>query len=179
MKKPLRLLICFALLAALTSCETVSSTSQFYRPTTTQVYPPKPKDYPIPILGAAPKQKYEVVGRLSFSAGRGYGYMIKAIEYNARQAGADAAILVDSSSNAQQYTYTIPGYVTTQPVTTYSTGSAYGSANYYGAGGYGHGTGSAYGSSTSTTYVPVYNPGYTGVGTVVRHSIDALMIVFK
>ena len=46
--------------------------------------------------------------------GRGYGYIIKAIEYNARQAGADAEILVDSSSNTQQYTYTVPGYVTTQ-----------------------------------------------------------------
>ena len=103
MKKPLRLLICFALLAALTSCETVSSTSQFYRPTTTQVYLPKPKDYPIPILGAAPKQKNEVIGRLSFSAGRGYGYMIKASEYNARQAGADVAMLFDSSSKAKQH----------------------------------------------------------------------------
>jgi hypothetical protein len=175
----MRILCCLALLATLPSCETVSSTSQFYRPTTTQVYPPKSKDCPIPILGAAPKQKYEVIGRLSFSAGRGYGYMIKAIEYNARQAGADAAILVDSSSNTQQFTYRVPGYTTTQPVTTFSSGSAYGSADYYGAGGYGYGSGSAYGSSTSTTYVPVYHPGYTGVGTVVRHSIDAMMIVFK
>jgi len=178
MKKLLRLLCSMALLNALTSCETMSATSQFYRPVTTQVFPPKPKDFPIPILGAAPKKKYEVIGRLSFSAGRDYGYMIKAIEYNARQAGADAAILVDSSSTSHQYTYTVPGYVATQPVTTYTTGLAYSAGNYCGSRGYGYG-GSTYGSSTSTTYVPVYNPGYTGVGTVVRHSIDALMIVFK
>ena len=101
--------------------------------------------------------------------------MIKAIEYNTRIHGGDAAIMLDESSDQRQYTYQVPGYTTYNPVTTYSTGSAYG--NYYGSGGYGHG--SAYGSSTSTTYVPTYNPGYTGVGTVTRHSIDAAIIKFK
>lgn len=165
-------LICIVML---TGCETVSSTSQFYRPFTTETYPPKPKDHPIPILGAQPKRKFTVLGRLAFSAGNGYGYMIRAIEYNARKVGADAAIMLDSNSSAEQYTYTVPGYTTYQPVTTYSTGHA--NANYYGTGGYGYG--SAYGSGTSTTYVPQYHPGYTGVGTTVRHRIDALLIRFE
>jgi hypothetical protein len=147
---------------------------------TTQTYPPKPKDYKVPILGALPDRPYQIIGRLSFSAGYGYGYMIKAIEYNARQAGADAAIMLSSSRSEHQYTYTVPGYTTTQPVTTYSSASAYGTANYYGSYGYsGYGTSSAYGSGVSTTYVPVYHPGYTGVGTVIRHSIDAEMILYK
>lgn len=181
MKKNTNLLIAVVLpfLAGLSGCAMVSSSTQFYRPTTTEIFPEKPKDYKVPILAAPPKQKYEVIGRLSFSAGHGYGYMNKAIEYNARKAGADAVIMLDSSSSAQQYTYTVPGYTTTQPVTTYSSGSAYGTSNYYGSGGYGYGSASAYGSSTSTTYVPVYQQGYTGVGTVVRHSIDAAMIVYK
>lgn len=165
------------LLSALlvTGCETVSSTKQFYRPLTTDVYPPKPKDTPIPILGAPPDRKYVAIGRLSFSAGHGYNYMIRAIEYNARQAGADAAIMLKSSSSAHQYTYYVPGYTTYEPVTTYSSGSA--TADYYGSGGSGYGT--AYGSGTSTTYVPQYHEGYTGVGTVIRHEIDALMIRFQ
>ena len=162
-------------LALFTGCETVSSTKQFYRPLTSNVYPPKPKDYPIPVLGAAPNRKFVAIGRLSFSAGHGYNYMIRAIEFNARQAGGDAAIMVDSSSSAQQYTYQVPGYTTQQPVTTYSSGQA--TANYYGSGGYGYG--SAYGSGTSTTYVPVYHPGYTGVGTAVRHNIDAVIIKYQ
>jgi hypothetical protein len=167
-------------LAACTGCETVSSTAEYYRPMTTQTFPPKPKDYKAPVLGTPPDRPYQVIGELSFSAGRGYGYMIKAIEYNARKAGADAAIMLSSSSSEHQYTYTVPGYTTTTPVTTYSSGSAYGSANYYGSDGYyGSGSGSAYGSSVSTTYVPVYHPGYTGIGTAVRYSIDAQMIVYK
>jgi hypothetical protein len=179
MKAKSTLLIAFSLIMC-GGCETVSSTSKFYRPLTTIVYPPKPKEQKIPILGALPKEKHEVIGQFSFSAGYGYDYMIKAIEYNARQAGADAAVMVDSSSASQQFTYTVPGYTTTQPVTTYSSGSAYGTANYYGSGGYsGYGTSSVYGSGTSTTYVPVHTPGYTGVGTSTRHSIAALMIIFK
>ena len=166
-------LLLFAILLA--GCETVRSTAQFYRPFTTDTYPPKPKDFPVPVLGAKPNRKFVALGRLTFSAGHGYGYMIRAIEYNARRVGADAAIMLYSNSTAHQYNYTVPGYTTYQPVTTYSTAQA--NANYYGSGGYGYG--SAYGSGTSTTYVPQYNPGYTGVGTVVRHHIDAVLIRFQ
>ena len=166
-------------LFCLAGCETVSSTSQFYRPLTTDVYPPKPKDYPIPILGGPPKRPFVVIGRLQFKAGHGYKYMIDAIKYNARQNGADAVVMISEDSNTQQYNYTVPGYTTTTPVTTYSSGSAYGSANYYGSNGYGHATGSAYGSGTSTTYVPTYHPGYTGVGSVTINSIDAAMLKYK
>lgn len=168
--------------AALTliGCENVSSTAQFYRPLTTKIYPPKPKDFKVPILGAMPKQKHEIIGRLSFSATHGYDFMMKAIEYNARQSGADVAVLVDSSSSSNQYTYRVPGYTTNEAVTTYSSGSAYGTANYYGSNGYsGYGTSSAYGSGTSTTYVPVYHEGYTGVGTTTTNSIEAVMVILK
>jgi hypothetical protein len=160
---------------ALSSCETVSSTAQFYRPFTTDTYPQKTKDYQVPILGAKPKRKFIAIGRLSFSATQGHAFMIRAIEYNARRVGADAAILIDSNSAIQHYTYNVPGYTTYQPVTTYGTAQA--NASYFGSGGYGYG--SAYGTSTSTTYVPQYNPGYTGIGSVTRHYIDALLIRFK
>lgn len=179
MNSKFRSLAILAILSAVTACKTVSSTAEFYRPLTTDVYPPKPKDYPIPILGAPPKKPFIVLGRLSFQSGHGNKYMMEAIRYNARKNGADAAVMIDESSHTKEYTYTVPGYTTTTPVTTYSSGSAYGSANYYGSGGYGHASGSAYGSGVSTTYVPTYHPGYTGVDSVTITSIDAALIRYK
>jgi hypothetical protein len=44
----------FALLLA--SCETVSATTQFYRPFTTDTYPAKPSDYQVPILTVPDKR---------------------------------------------------------------------------------------------------------------------------
>jgi hypothetical protein len=59
-----------------------------------------------------------------------------------------------------------------------STGSPYGRGHGYApADLYGYPHNSAYGAAT--TYVPVYHPGYTGVKTVTRDSIDAEMIVYK
>lgn len=171
----LHIFLILPLFLTFTGCETVSSTKQFYRPLTTEIYPPKPKDYPVPILGAAPKKKYIAIGRLQFEAGHGYKYMIRSIEYNTRQAGGDAAIMLNSGARTQQYTYYVPGYTTYDTVTTHSSGNA--TANYYGSRGYGYAT--AQGSGTSTTYVPRHVPGYTGVGTTVRHSIDALIIRYQ
>lgn len=168
-----------AVVFTISSCATVSSTSEFYRPLTTETFSPKPKDHPIPILGAAPKQPYTVIGRLSFQSGHGNKFMMESIRYNARKNGADAAIMLDEQSHSEQHSYTVPGYTTTTPVTTYSSGSAYGSANYFGMDGYGYATSSAYGSGVSTTYVPQYHPGYTGVRTVTIQAIDALLIRYK
>ena len=99
MKPIARITLCLALLLfAGTGCKSVSYTSQFYQPTTTQTYPPKPKSYKIPILDTPPDHPYEIIGRLSFSASHGHDFMIKAVEYNARRAGADAAIMLGSAS---------------------------------------------------------------------------------
>jgi hypothetical protein len=168
------------LLGVCAGCETVSSTAEYYRPLTTQIYPPKPDSYKVTIFGAPPKRNYEVIGRLTFNDDNGYDFMIKAIEYNARQAGADAAIMLYSSNSLEQYTYTVPGHTTHEAVTTYSSGSSYGNANLNGSDGY-SGTANFNEDSfgTSTTYVPVNHPAHNEVGTRMRYYIDAEMIVFK
>lgn len=147
----------------------LTATEKFYRPYTTRTYAPKSKDAPIPIFGKRPDRPYEAIGRLSFSKGGDYDFMIEAIEHNARRVGADAAIMLQSKSQPFQYSYNVPGYTTSQPVTTnlygYSTGAlGYTSRRYAGS---------------ATSYVPVAHQGYTAVQTVIRHSVDAEMIVFK
>ena len=59
-------LLLLVLLAGFSGCASVSSTSQFYFPVTTDVYPPKAKDIPIPILSKAPDKRHKVIGRLAF-----------------------------------------------------------------------------------------------------------------
>ncbi len=153
-------------------CVSVRDSEQFYHPITLQTYPPRPDNYPIPILAGPPKEKFEVIGRMSFSGGRGNQFMMDCLVYNARRVGADAVILASASTTAHPYSYNLPGYTAQQPVTTYTQATRM----YYGSGGYaGYGTA----SGTSTSYVPVYHPGYSGVGTAFRTSVDAFMIRLK
>jgi hypothetical protein len=156
-------------LAALLLTGCVSATEKFYRPYTTRTFAPKPEKHPIPIFGKPPDRPYEAIGRFTFSKGGDYDFMIEAIEHNARKVGADAAIMLASRSQPFQFAYNVPGYTTTQPVTTnlygYSTGAlGYTSRRYAG---------------TATSYVPVTHQGYTAVKTGIRHSVDAEMIVYK
>lgn len=166
--------ILFALLgmAFLTACVSVRDSEQFYHPLTLRTYPAKPEKYSIPILAGPPKEKFEVIGRMSFSSGHGNKYMMECLRYNARRAGADAVILADSKTTEHPYSYYVPGYTTQQPVTSYSNASA----NFYGSGGF-SGYGTAYG--TSTSYVPVYHEGYSAQGVIFRTQIDAYMIRLK
>ncbi|MEI8292371.1 MAG: hypothetical protein WCG66_00120 [bacterium] len=168
-------LLAFALSILLCGCESVSSTSQFYRPVTARVYPPKPKDYNVPIFSKPPDRPYTEIGRLSFTATAGYDFMIKAIQYNARIHGGDAAIMLHENTEQRPYNYYVPGYTSYVPVTTYSFGAA--NSAICGPGGPGRRT--EYGTSTSTTYLPAFNPGYISVGMLTLHSIDALIIRYK
>ena len=156
---------------AVSCAPSMKETEAFYRPTTLQTYPPKPEGTAIPVLGAFPKQKGEIIGRMTFSHGHGADFTNKALQHNARKAGADAVVVLQTGSETSQVPYSVPGYTTYQPVTTNSTfrANAYGTEGYATATGYG----------TSTTNVPVYHPGFSGVRTVVRESIDACMIKLK
>lgn len=177
MGKNLSVLFISCLLAA---CASVADSEQFYRPVTLQKFDPKPKGYKAPILAGRPKEKYDVIGIMNFSSRYTYKFMIECLEHNARESGADAVILTSSNSSTSQESYHVSGYTTTHPITTYSQGSAYGHANYYGSNGYyGTANATAYGSSTSTTYVPVYHEGYTGVRNVTTTRMEALFIRFK
>jgi hypothetical protein len=168
MNRTLQISIALAILLVGCATESITSTQKFYFPLSTRTYPPKPKDAKIPIIAAYPDRPYTAIGRMSFQSGHGWQWMLDAVRYNARLAGADAVVMDTANTTTHQYTYHVPGYTTYQPVTTY------GNANYYGSGGsYGYATG------TSTSYVPEYNPGYSGVGTVLVEHANAVMIKFQ
>jgi len=170
-----RVLLALSLAIILSGCESVSSTSQFYRPSTARIFPPKPKDYSVPIFSKPPDRPYTVIGRLSFTANASYDFMIRAIQYNSRLHGGDAAIMLHEDTEQRPYNYYVPGYTSYVPVTTYSFGTA--NSRYCGPGGPGHR--SEYGTSTSTTYLPAFNPGYMSVGMLTLRSIDASIIRYK
>jgi hypothetical protein len=170
-----RVLLALVFATVVSGCQSVSSTTQFYRPVTAQVYPSKPKNYDAPIFAKAPDRPYRVIGRLRFTANSGYNFMIRAIQYNTRIHGGDAAIMLHEDTEQRPYNYYVPGYTSYYPVTTYSAGVA--NTKYCGPGS--PGSRSEYGTSTSTTYIPVFNPGYMSVGMLTLHSIDASIIRYK
>ena len=163
----LLLLVC---LAGISGCASVSSTSQFYLPVTTDVYPPKPRDSPIPILGKAPDRRYKVIGRLSFRSDLGWKFMRDSMTYNARANGADAVILKKAESKDQVNFTEVPPrtdwIAVPGPVVAVNNG-----------GGKNHCKNQTY--VTYPNYIPVYRPGYVSrwVQTIIW--IDAEMIVLK
>lgn len=152
-------LLTLAVALLLPACVSVKSTAVFYTPTTTTFYPPKPKNMVIPILGELPTRPYREIGRFAFQSDMGYPFMMKAIEYNARQAGADAVYIKESKSWTTPYAYTVPTTVNWVPV----------------GGWYGGGCGGWYGGAA----VPIVYPGYTGVSYQSFMGIDARMLIFK
>ncbi len=140
----------------LSACASVKSTMVFYTPTTAVFYPPKDKSQIIPILNSPPVRSYKEIGRFAFQSDLGYPFIMKAVEYNARQAGADAVYVKDSKSWFVPYYYNVPPTVTWIPV-------GGGCGGWYGGGG----------------VVPITYPGYSGVSYRNFIGIDARMIVFK
>jgi hypothetical protein len=155
-------LICSGLvLLLLAGCASVSSTSIYYLPYTTDTYPPKAPDAEIPILGKAPDRPYKTIGRLAFSTANGWRFLRESMLYNARVNGADAVILKDTSSRKELGIVQVPPRFNWIPV----PGPAYRTKKgdvYYG-----------------TTYIPDYQPGYAYPTTWTMTGIDAEMIVFK
>ncbi|MCX6969791.1 MAG: hypothetical protein NTV93_06490 [Verrucomicrobia bacterium] len=170
MKRIISNLLLLVLLAGISGCASVSSTSQFYLPVTTDVYPPKSKDTPIPILGKAPDRRYKVIGRLSFRSDLGWKFMRDSMAYNARANGADAVILKKAESKDQVNFTEVPPrtdwVAVPGPVVAVNNG-----------GGNKHCKNQTY--VTYPNYIPVYRPGYVyrWVQTII--GIDAEMIVLK
>ena len=113
-------LLSTCLLCVFAGCNTLHSTSKFYQPLTTEKYPPKPKDYPVPVFDRAPNKKFTVIGRFIFhkrftedNAGwnfvDGEDYMNSAVKYNARRAGADAVLMIKHYWSNDHFTIALPG----------------------------------------------------------------------
>ncbi|MFZ4777434.1 MAG: hypothetical protein ACOYM3_18865 [Terrimicrobiaceae bacterium] len=158
-----------SLLAVLSGCASVSSTSQFYFPSTTDVYPAKPKDFPIPILGKAPDKPYKVIGNLNFRSNLGWKFMRESMLYNARANGADAVILKKSESKNQVNVTEVPPRMDYVPMP--------GPVIAVNNGGKKCGGNPTYVSYPY--YMPVYQPGYTRRWMETIIGIDAEMIVLK
>lgn len=141
-------------------CASVESSAQYYVAYTTRVYPPKPAEQPIPILGKFPKERYSVIGRLAFETDQGWGYLRNCMVYNAQIHGADAVVLKTVNSRRQTSLYTVPPRVDWYPATDYYRGR--------------HGKVHGY-----TNWIPYYQPGYTGAYTTDITGMDSEMIVFK
>jgi len=152
----------------LAGCASVSSTSQFYFPTTADVYRPKDKNAPIPIFGKAPDRPFKTIGRLRFSSDLGWRFMRESMLYNARANGADAVILRSSDSREVRRFAEVPPRTdwvpVPGPVVVSQCGKKGNNQTYYQA---------------APTYVPVFQPGYvrSWIDTVI--GIDAEMIVFR
>lgn len=163
-------LLLLVIAAGLSGCVSVSSTSQFYFPVTTDVYPPKPKDFPIPILGKAPDKPCKIIGRLTFRSDLGWKFMRESMIYNARANGADAVILKKAESKNQMNFAQVPPRTDwipmPGPVVAVNNG-----------GGKKHCNNQTY--VTYPYYMPVYQPGYTRQWVQTIIGIDAEMIVLK
>lgn len=170
MKRLFSHLLLLALLAGVSGCASVSSTSQYYFPVTTDVYPPKSKETPIPILGKAPDRRYKVIGRLAFRSDLGWKFMRDSMTYNARANGADAVILKKSESKDQVRFTEVP------PRTEWISvpGQVVAVNN---GGGKKNCKKQTY--VTSPNYIPVYHPGYVRRWIQTIIGIDAEMIVLK
>jgi len=112
----LRALLIVCLVGGFTSCSLFSPT---YQSLTTHKYPPKPKDYPIPLFSPEPREKFQVIGRLIL---RGTDYsddntakstnkddLIRDIQNKARRVGADAVVMIKSDWHVVQDTHYYPG----------------------------------------------------------------------
>lgn len=120
MKRPLLLssLASALVLMFLTGCETLSSTRQHYRNYSSVAYPKKSADTPMPLLERRPSRPHEVIGRLKFDAHESEAFMYRAVEYNAREAGADAAVILELRRTEHPWERWVPPSTTYTPVTT-------------------------------------------------------------
>ena len=163
-------LLVMALAVVLTGCASVSSTAQFYFPVTTDVYPPKAKDFPIPILGKAPDRPYKVIGRLSFRSDLGWKFMRESMVYNARANGADAVILKKADSKEQVNFTEVPPRTDwipmPGPVIAVNNGGGKKGCNNVSYVSYPY-------------YMPVFQPGYVRRWVQTIIGIDAEMIILK
>ena len=167
MKKVPSYLALLVLLAGFAGCASVSSTSQFYFPVTTDVYPPKSKDTPIPILCKAPDKRYRPIGRLSFCSDIGWKFMRDSMIYNAPVNGADAVILRKAASRDHVRFVEVPPHTdwipVPGPIVTVNNGKHCRNQTY----------------ATYPSYLPVYQPGYIRRWVQTIIGIDAEMIVMK
>ncbi len=147
-------------LGLLGGCASVKDTAMYYVSYTPAVYPPKPLETPIPILGKAPAGRHTVIGGLKFESDQGWKFMRKSMIYNAQANGADAVVLKATSHRRQISLLQVPPQMDLIPVSNW----------------YRDKKGNVYGG---TSWVPYFRPGYVQPYLEEITGIDAEMVVFK
>ncbi len=155
-----RILGSFLALGMLAGCASVKDTARYYVSYTPEVFPPKPPDAPIPILGKSPSERHKVIGALKFESDQGWNFMRKSMIYNAQANGADAVVLKATSQRRQVSLVQVPPQMDWVPVSNW----------------YRDKKGNVYGG---TSYVPFFRPGYVQPFLEEITGIDARMVVFK
>ncbi len=117
------------------------------------------------------RRQFTKIGRLSMTTNVTGGTkvtwegFVQRFREEALARGADGIVGMMVNNTPYQYQYYVPGHTTYDPVTTYQSGTFYGSTpGYY--------------SGTSTSSVPVYHPGYSMQRYGILSSIFADLIVF-
>jgi len=165
-------LVSSLLALSLAGCASVKSTEAFYIASTTQAFPPKPKDYPIPILDKMPKQGMESIGRLAFTSEEGFSFIRRSMEHNARRVGADAVYLKKVESQRVRSPYYVPAQTTWMRVPSYRRATVWDGSRRK---GHRHRNVVV----EDVTSIPVYRPGYWTEDIRTYTTIDSEMLRYK
>ena len=155
-----RVLLAGAVLGSLVGCASVESTSVYYLPYSTKVYPPKPPETPIPILGRMPREPHTVIGRLAFETDQGWRFLRRSMIYNAQVNGADLVVLKNVTTRRETTLVQVPPQVDWVPVPNYYE-TKKGRVRSY------------------TNWVPFFRPGYVQPVVDTVTGIDAEMVVLE
>ncbi|MFV0415951.1 MAG: hypothetical protein ACK5NG_06245 [Chthoniobacterales bacterium] len=163
-KATLLIFIAAVLTVFLGACTSVSDTRRFYTPTGKIFRSPKAKNTVTPILFAEPDLAYQKMGTLEFASTRPWSYFEKAIRFNAREQGADAAIIRERRVDSNITSFEVPPSVDYRPFwrTVYYRDNR-----------------GRLCATEVVDYLPVYVPGYIGQELVVTTFMKADLVVFK
>ncbi len=88
-------------------------TETYYLAHTSETFPPKPSDFPLPLLSQAPRQS-KPIGVFQFQTTNGRRFATRAALYNARRVGADSVWVRALHEWSEPYAYDIPQHWDTQ-----------------------------------------------------------------
>ncbi len=147
-------------------CAGIESTTAYYLPATTDVFPPKPKDAQIPILTEKPNRKSRTIGRFEWETTRNWKFIRRSLEFNARVNGADAVVVKKNKRFREVVLTDIPPSMEMVPFTRY----VYVPQS--------RGKNRNYDVVPIVDFWPVFQPGYVSQSVRIWTTVNAEMIVF-
>ena len=93
-------------------------TEPYYLSNTQEQFPPKPREFQVPMLSQSPQQS-RPIGIFQFTTRNGRSFAIRAAAYNARRVGADAVWMRNVQEWSEPYAYDIPAHWETKYETVY------------------------------------------------------------